>query len=122
MRRARGAAVVLVVAACGASQREPVVAPPPSIVEEAPAAIERACFSGTLDNGVCEIFSAALEPLPALATHCRAAGGQWLDACPTDGRVGECSGEGRRAIYYGGALGEDALRSACESDGHTFTP
>jgi len=111
--------VFVFVFACGGT-------PPPAstveVHEEEAAPIERACFTGTADNGVCEIFSAALEPLGPLASHCRDAGGQWLDACPSEGRVGTCSGEGRRAIYYGVGLGIDALQHACEAEGHAFAP
>ncbi len=112
--------VFVFVVACGSTP------PPASTVdvheEQSAAPIERACFTGTADNGVCEIFSAALEPLGPLASHCREASGQWLETCPTAGRVGTCSGEGRRAIYYGVGLGIDALQHACEAEGHTFAP
>lgn len=116
--------VLVTLASCGGA-----TPPPPATTAEADAGpstaeapIERACFSGTPENGICEVFSAALEPLPALSEHCRAAGGTWLERCPDDGRIGTCSGEGRRAVYYGGTLGVDAVRDACEREGHTFTP
>lgn len=105
--------------ACGGAQPEAVVTTPAA---EEPIAEERACFSGTTDNGVCEIFSAALEPLPALASHCIAAHGHWLEECPAEGRVGSCAGEGRRAFYYGVGLGSAQLRQACEAEGHSFSP
>lgn len=109
-----------VLSACGSAQPAPVVGSPPTI---APAARERACFSGTTDNGVCQVFSAAREPLPALASSCRTAGGRWITSCPDEGRVGSCTGaDGAHAIYYGLGLGSDALRSACEAEGHTFAP
>jgi hypothetical protein len=110
--------VVVVLVACGG-------APPPTSTApevEAETATERACFSGTTENGVCEIFSAALEPLGPLAAHCREARGQWLVECPIEGRVGTCEGEGRRAVYYGASIGAIEARRACEAEGHAFTP
>lgn len=114
---------------CGGARTPPADPPPapaPAPTAEAPtpdaAPLERACFTGSTENGVCEVFSAALEPLPALSAHCREAGGQWLETCPAAGRVGTCSGDGRRATYYGGALGPDAVRAACEREGHVFVP
>ena len=84
--------------------------------------MERACFTGSADNGVCELFSAATEPLSALAAHCREARGMWVIECPPEGRVGTCSGDGRRAVYYGPSIGDVELRRACEAEGHVFGP
>lgn len=116
----RGAAVALALGACGGAQPPP---DPPPTSAPPPVAQERACFRGTTENGVCEVFSAAREPLPPLASSCRAAGGQWLEACPEVGRVGSCTGqEGAHAIYYGVGIGSEALQQACEAEGHTFAP
>ena len=121
MMRSLAASFVALVVACGstspAHEATPIVE-----AEQEPTAIERACLTGSTDNGVCEIFSAALEPLGPLASHCHEAHGQWLETCPTAGRVGSCSGEGRRAIYYGVGLGTEALQRACAAEGHTFAP
>jgi len=111
----RTVGLALALVACGTA------APAPSATMPA-SATERACFSGTTDNGVCEIFSAALEPLGALAAHCREAHGQWLVECPIEGRVGTCSGDGRRAVYYGASIGPVEARRACEAEGHAFAP
>jgi hypothetical protein len=116
--RTRVLGLALLAGACGAAPPPPVTATTARPDEPT----ERACFSGTTDNGVCEIFSAALEPLGALAAHCRQAHGQWLVECPTEGRVGTCAGEGRRAVYYGPSIGPTEARRACEGEGHVFTP
>ena len=115
--------VVSLLVACGGPQAAPTTTT--SQTESVPAATERACFTGSIDNGVCHVFSAAREPLSLVAAHCRATGGRWLETCPTEGRVGTCTGaEGDRATYYGLGLGVDATRHACEAEGegHTFTP
>lgn len=118
------ALLALGLAACGGAH-----SPPPATTTEpdagtpaAPAPIERACFTGSTANGVCEIFDGSLEPLTALSQHCQSAGGTWLDACPAAGRVGTCSGDGRRAVYYGTGLTPETVRDACEHEGHTFVP
>jgi hypothetical protein len=114
----RGAiALAALVVACGAPQSEG--ARPTSI---AASATTRGCFSGTPDNGACEVFSAAREPLSLVAAHCRASGGRWLDACPVESRVGTCTGDGQETVYYGPGLDRGELQRRCEAEGHTFAP
>jgi hypothetical protein len=123
---ARSIVVVLLAACGGAPPPAPVDTTRETTTDPVPAtATERACFTGSIDNGVCHVFSAATEPLSLVAAHCRATEGRWLEACPTEGRVGTCTGpDGDRATYYGLGFGVEATRHACEAEGagHVFTP
>jgi hypothetical protein len=117
--------LLVVASACGGAQER---ASEPATATEEPAetdagAAQRACFTGTAEMGVCELFDEATEPLSVLSAHCARAGGTWrVDGCPTEGRVGSCAGEGRRAVYYGHGLTSEQLAEACAREGHTFAP
>lgn len=121
--------MVVVASACGGAQErvDPTPSEAPSATggasEPDAGAAERACFTGTLEMGVCELFDRATEPLSVLSAHCARAGGTWrLDGCPSEGRVGACVGEGRRAVYYGHGLTTEQLAEACAREGHVFAP
>jgi hypothetical protein len=45
-----------------------------------------------------------------------------MEACPAQGRIGACEGEGRHATYYGLGLSVRDLQAACEAEGHSFLP
>ena len=121
MRRALGLAALVALGCDGPRETpaEPLPAETTTGGELAPPA-HMACFSGSADNGVCELVYASVEPLARVEASCRRTGGRWIADCPSEGRIGSCTHDGHEGVYYGPPTSEAHLREACAAEGGTF--